>query len=547
MQHQNISAGVRRKLPTPVFPMEVWMKKVVIIGFLIGTFAQIAYSQIQTAKVTGGEVQGVVAEGISIFKGIPFAAPPAGDLRWKAPAPVQAWTGIKKTDAFGPACMQAPDSMGNTAPVSEDCLYLNVWTPAKEPGEKLPVIFWIYGGGFVGGSTSIPMYDGTGFAQKGVVFVAVAYRVGPFGFLAHPELSRESGNGSGTYGLQDMIAGLEWVKKNIGRFGGDSSNVTIFGHSAGGAAVSLLAASPVAKGLFHRVICMSGGSFAPLQTSNQTAAGLRLPALRVAESTGEEFLKKLGAADIKAARALSAEEVQNALTGGMGGMRFQPAADGYIVPSDLYSLYQAGRFNDTPILLGNTSEEAASMGGSRSMTPEEFEKQIKTQYGNYADAILSAYPHSTDAEAAKASRELRQSSSSWNTWTWARLQSRQGKGKAFEYLFDYHPGSTDVGSGHGSDVPYAFQTLGGGRGGAPKPEDLKLSDIISSYWVNFAKTGDPNGSGLPKWPAFTENDLRVMVFDATPGARPLPNLDEVKVFDAYISWRREEAKKNGGE
>ena len=525
--------------------MEVEMKKVLTIGFLISAFAQIAFSQIQTAKVTGGEVRGVVTEGISVFKGIPFAAPPMGELRWKAPAPVKAWTGIRKADIFGPACMQAANSMGNTARVSEDCLYLNVWTPAKNQGEQLPVIFWIHGGGFSGGSTSTPMYDGTDFAKKGVVFVSVAYRLGPFGFLAHPELSRESGKGSGTYGLQDMIAGLEWVKENIGRFGGDSSNVTIFGHSAGGAAVSILAASPVAKGLFHRVICMSGGSFAPLQTSNQTGAGLRLPSLKAAESGGEEFLQKLGVADIKAARTLGAEQIQKTLAGGMGGMRFQPAADGYIFSSDLYSLYQAGRFNDTPILLGNTSEEAATMGGSRNITPEEFEKQIKAQYGRRADSILKAYPHSTDAEAAKASRAVRQSSSSWNTWTWARLQSQKGKGNAFEYLFDYHPGSTDVGSGHGSDVPYAFQTLGGRRGKL-KPEDLRLSDMISSYWVNFAKSGDPNGPGLPRWPAFSKNDLKVMVFDETPSARPLPNLDEVKVFDAYISWRREEAKKSGG-
>ncbi len=526
--------------------MEAEMKRISITAFLTCAFAQIAFSQIQTAKVTGGEVQGVVVEGISIFKGIPFAAPPMGDLRWKAPAPVEPWAGIKKADAFGPACMQAARAMGNTAPVSEDCLYLNVWTPAKTQDEQLPVIFWIHGGGFSGGSTSTPMYDGTGFAKKGVVFVSVAYRLGPFGFLAHPELSRESGKGSGSYGMQDMIAGLEWVKENISWFGGDSSNVTIFGHSAGGAAVSILAASPVAKDLFHRVICMSGGSFAPLQTSNQAIAGLRFPALKVAESVGEDFLKKLGAADIKTARALSAEEIQEILAGGMEGMRFQPAADGYIISSDLYSLYQVGRFNDTPILLGNTSEEAASMGGNRNITPEEFEKQIKSQYGPHAQAILSAHPHSTDAEAAKASRGVRQSSSSWNTWTWARLQSQKGKGKAFEYLFDYHPGSTDVGSGHGSDVPYAFQTLGGGRG-KPKPEDLKLSDIISSYWINFAKSGDPNGPGLPGWPAFAENDLKVMMFDATPSARPLPNLDKVKVFDAYISWRREEAKKNGGQ
>jgi para-nitrobenzyl esterase len=527
--------------------MEAEMKKVLIAIFLTIAFAQLAFSQIQTAKVTGGEVQGVVTEGISIFKGIPFAAPPVGDLRWKAPAPVQAWTGIKKADAFGLACMQAAGSMGNTAPVGEDCLYLNVWTPAKRPGEKIPVIVWIYGGGFSGGSTSTPMYDGMGFAKKGVVLVSVAYRVGPFGFLAHPELSRESGKGSGDYGLEDMIAGLKWVKENIARFGGDPSNVTIFGHSAGGAAVSMLAASPVTKGLFHRVICMSGGSFTPLQTSNQAGAGMGIPALKVAESRGEEFLKKLGAADIKAARALSAEGIQKSLAGGMGGGGFRPAADGYIVPSDLYSLYQAGRFNDTPILLGNTSEEAATMGGRGNVTPEAFEKQIKEQYGPHADAILNAYPHSTDAEAAKASRGVRQSSSAWNTWTWARLQSQKGKGKAFEYLFDYVHTSPDVGSGHGSDVPYAFQTLSGGRGGAPKPEDLKLSDMISSYWINFAKNGDPNGPGLPKWPAFAESDQKVMLFDAAPSARPVPNLDKVKVFDAYISWLREQAKTNGGQ
>jgi para-nitrobenzyl esterase len=534
------------KSPSSVLSREVEMRRILIAVALMGAFAQLAVSQIQTAKVTGGEVQGVITEGISVFKGIPFAAPPVGGLRWKAPAPVQAWTGIKKAEAFGLACTQAAGSMGNTAPVGEDCLYLNVWTPAKKPGEKIPVIVWIYGGGFSGGSTSTPMYDGMGFAKKGVALVSVAYRVGPFGFFAHPELSRESGKGSGTYGLEDMIAGLKWVKANIAQFGGDPSNVTIFGHSAGGAAVSMLAASPVTKGLFHRVICMSGGSFTPLQTSNQAGAGMGIPTLTVAESRGEEFLKKLGAADIKAARALRAEAIQKSLEGGMGGGGFRPAADGYIIPSDLYSLYQAGRFNDTPILIGNTSEEAASMGGSRTVTPGEFEKQIKSQYGPQADAILSAYPHSTDAEAAKASRGVRQSSSSWNTWTWARLQSQKGKSKAFEYVFDYVHTSPDVGSGHGSDVPYAFQTLDG-RQGAPKPEDLKLSDMISSYWINFAKNGDPNGAGLPKWPAFKGSGQKVMVFDAIPSARPLPNLDNVKLFDAHISWLREQAKKNGGQ
>jgi para-nitrobenzyl esterase len=502
-----------------------------------------------TVEVSGGTIEGVEQDGIFIYKGIPFAAPPVGDLRWKAPAPVEPWTGVRKADAFGSACMQAANSMGNTAPVSEDCLYLNVWTPAKNTGEKLPVIFWIYGGGFSGGSTSTPMYDGTGFAKKGVVLVSGAYRVGPFGFLAHPELSRESGKGSGNYGLEDMIAGLEWVKENIARFGGDPSNVAIFGHSAGGMAVNMLAASPVAKGLFHRAICMSGGSFAPLQTSNQAVTGLGIPTLKLAESTGEAFLKKLGAADIRAARAMSAEVIQKNIGGGMGGggLRFRPVADGYIIPSDLYSLYQANRFNDTPILVGNTSDELGSFRGRKSITAAQFEQQIKSQYGPHADAILSVYPHSTDAEAAKSSKEIsRDSMFAWSTWTWARLQSEKGKGKAFEYYFDYHAPTAD-GAGHGSDVPHAFQTLAGGPQGAPKPEDLKLSDRISSYWVNFARSGDPNGPGLPEWPAFTAGDQKVMVFDAAPSARPVPNLDKLKAYDAYIAWLREEAKKKGGQ
>jgi para-nitrobenzyl esterase len=331
---------------------EAGMKKGLIAIFLALAVARLAFSQTQTAKVTGGEVQGVVADGIAVFKGIPFAAPPVGDLRWKAPQPLKAWTGIRKADDFAPGRMQdtgMAKKMGDKGNVSEDCLYLNVWTPAKSPAEKLAVIVWIYGGGFSGGMTSVPMYDGTKLAQKGVVMVSIAYRVGPFGFLAHPELSRESGKGSGNYGIQDMIAGLQWVKNNVARFGGDPSRVTIFGHSAGGMAVSMLAASPAAKGLFHRAICMSGGSFAPPRIANE--AGQSVPSLKLAESTGVSFLKKLGADDIKAARAMSAEQIQKGLAGGPM-TRFWPVADGNIIPGDQYVLYSQGRFNDTPILIG---------------------------------------------------------------------------------------------------------------------------------------------------------------------------------------------------
>jgi para-nitrobenzyl esterase len=321
--------------------------------------------------------------------------------------------------------------------------------------------------------------------------------------------------------------------------------------SAGSAcfAVNMLAASPVAKGLFRGVICMSGGSFAPLRTSTQGGIGMGILALKLAESTGEAFLKKLGAADIKAVRAMNAEAIQKNIGGGPGGGGggFRPAADGYVIPTDLYSIYQARRFNDTPILLGNTSDE---LGRGGNTTAAQFEKQIKSQYGPQADAILTAYPHSTDAEAARSSIEIsRESMFAWSTWTWARLQTQKGKHKAYQYQYhyDYHAPNVD-GSGHGSDVPYAFQTLSAGRGGAPKPEDLKLSDMISSYWVNFAKTGNPNGPGLPNWPAFAENDSQAMVFDAVPpSAKPVPNLDQLKAFDAYVSWRREEAKKSGGQ
>ncbi len=425
--------------------------------------------------------------------------------------------------------MQAPNTQGNTAPVSEDCLYLNVWTPARSAGEKIPVIVWIHGGGFVGGSTSIGMYDGSGYARKGVVLVSLAYRLGPYGFMAHPELSRESGHGSGTYGIQDLVAGLQWVRTNIAAFGGDPGNVTIFGHSAGSAAVSFLAASSLSKGLFHRVIAMSGSSFAPLLNSDQGAVGLTVPTLQAAETTGSAFLSKLGAKNIADARALSADTIQSA-TG--GAMTFRPAADGYVLTNDMRTLYGQGKFNDTPVLLGHTSDETIVFGGSKPLTPADFEKQTKEQFGAQAEAVLKAYPHATDADAVRAARHVRNDTQfSWNMWTWAREQSEHGKGKVFSYYYDNH-GPQAEGSGHGSDVPFHFQTLS--TRGSPSAENVALSDTISAYDINFAKTGDPNGKGLPPWPAFTDKNQQVMVFDATPSARPYPLLQRVKVLDSYF-------------
>lgn len=500
---------------------------------------ELAWGQIQTAKVTGGDVEGVVKDGVASFKGIPFAAPPVGELRWKAPQPVQPWSGVKKADAFAPAPMQDAmfaALMGGASKLSEDCLYLNVWTPAKQPGEKLPVMVWIYGGAFMSGLTSAPMYDGTKLARKGVVLVSIAYRVGAFGFLAHPELSQESGKGSGCYGLQDQVAGLRWVKDNIGQFGGDPSCVTIFGESAGGISVSMLTAVPAARGLFQRAISQSGGSMAPVKTANE--AGQTVPSLKMAEEGGKNFLAKLGATDLKAARALNAEQIQK---GGAAMGFFWPVAGGEVLPGDQYELYEAGKFNDTPVLIGSNSDEGA-MFVQPGVTPEALEKRVRDGFGPTAETILKAYPHSTTAEAFKSAKDIfRESTFAWPTWAWAKLQSEKGKNKAYVYYFDRHaPGSPD-GASHAAEIGFVFGNLGGWFG-EPTPENTALSDMMRSYWVNFARTGNPNGPGLPEWPAFDAKEMKTMFFDESPSARPLPNLEKLKALDSYYAWRREQAK-----
>jgi para-nitrobenzyl esterase len=505
-----------------------------------------AAAQVLTAKVTGGELQGVVANGVASFKGVPFAAAPVGDLRWKKPQPVKAWQGLRVANAFGASCMQDPAMLQvQQAPpaMSEDCLYLNVWTPVKSASERLPVMVWIYGGGFAIGTTAAQLYDGAKLAEKGVVVVSVAYRVGAFGFLAHPELSRESGKGSGNYGVQDMIAGLEWVRDNIRAFGGDPRNVTIFGESAGGIAVSMLAASPYAKGLFHKVISESGGSFAPSRRAAE--GGLSVPSLALAEKTGSEFLGKLGATTIAAARALPAAEIQQAQGPGLGS-GFWPVDDGDVLPGDQYVLYSAGRFNDTPVLIGTNSDEGALFiqGG---VTSAAFQEQIRGGYGEHADELLAVYPNATDAQALQGARDVfRDSLFAWPTWTWARLQATKGKGAAYVYYFDHRTPQRPNGAWHADEIQYVFRNLGAGfagnGAGAANPEEVAVSDVVSTYWTNFAKSGDPNGPKLPQWPAFSEASQQVLFIDTAPSARPVPNMAQLKAWDAYYAWRREQAK-----
>lgn len=514
----------------------------VTLAFALGSWSEAAQAQILTATVSGGEIQGEAENGVVSFKGIPFAAPPAGDLRWKAPQPVSPWNGIRKADAFGPSPMQESflaALMGAGTNMSEDCLYLNVWTPAKKADEKLPVMVWIYGGAFVSGMTSAPLYDGANLARKGVVFVSLAYRVGAFGFLAHPELSHESGQGSGCYGLQDQVAGLQWVQRNIARFGGDPSRVTIFGESAGGISVCMLTVVPAAKGLFQRAIAESGASMAPIKSDSE--AGLMVPSLKLAEKNGEKFLSRLGVSDIKAARALSAAAIQK---GGVGLGQFWPAADGSVLPGDEYQLYQAGCFHDTPVLMGFNSDEGA-MFVLPGTTSAGFEHQIRDKFGKSADSLLQVYRHATGAEAFKAAKDaFRDSTFAWPTWTWAMLRSHKSPHATYVYYFDHRIPSSPDGASHASEIGYVFGNLEGWGGGS-RPEDLALSDMMSAYWINFAATGNPNGPGLPTWPTFSPEKMSAMVFDQTPSARPIPNLEKIKAFDAYFAWRRLDPKKQG--
>ncbi len=500
-----------------------------------------AQAHIDTVKVTGGSVQGVAAGNVVSFKGIPFAAPPTGDNRWRPPQAVKSWSGVKKADTFAPGCVQDPQmavSFGAPAKVSEDCLYLNVWTPARTPNDRLPVMVWIYGGAFAAGMTSIPLYDGTHLAQQGVIVVSIAYRVGPFGFLALPQLERES-RGTGNYGLLDMIAGLQWVKKNIEAFGGDSARVTIFGESAGGIAVSMLAASPLAKGLFHRAISESGGYFQPPKYANEGGQN-GLP-LKLAEKQGEQFLSSLGTSDVSAARTLSSDLIQREAAQG-DAMRFWPVYDGYVLPGDVYELYELNRFNDTALLIGTNSDEGA-LFAQPGVTAASFASQVRDGYGAKADAILAAYPSGNDNEAITSSKNLfRDTAFAWPTWAWARLESRVGKNPVYMYYFDHRTPLSPDGATHGAEMSYVFGNPDPHQP-APSAADTALSERMMSYWVNFAKLGNPNGAGLPNWPAFTENTPQVLYIDGTTAAKPVPNMPQLQALNDYYAWRRAEAQK----
>ncbi len=488
---------------------------------------------VQTDK---GVVSGIFDEttGITTFKGIPFAAPPVGDLRWKAPQPAEAWKVVKECTKFSaspiqgtpvPFMMWTQEFIAPKEPLSEDCLYLNVWTGAKTSGENRPVFVYIYGGGFSSGSGAVPIYDGTEMAKKGLVFITINYRVGTLGFLAHPELTEESPNhASGNYGLLDQVAALQWVNKNIAAFGGDPSNVTIAGQSAGAFSVNYLVASPVTKGLFHRAIAESGGA---VLGTNQLARGSNL---KTAEDAGLKFAESLGAASLAELRAKSAEEILNGHGPGA------PIVDGYFLPKSVGEIFDNGEQNDVPVILGWNQDEGF---GGPVVPTEQFKTRVKQQFGESADDFLAQFPVNSDEDARAIQNDLGSLQTfGVQSYHWMKTQNKKGKSQVFLYRFEkdlpFAEGMNDFGAFHTGEVPYAYNNLKM----SPRPwtdVDYKLADMMSDYWVNFAKNGDPNEKGLPNWEACSPDNLKSMRFNSRSECSYLPNADLLKFMDDFYS------------
>jgi para-nitrobenzyl esterase len=485
--------------------------------------------------IESGAVEGTAKDGVTAYLGVPFAAPPIGELRWREPQPVARWEGTRRATSFAPACMQKGVSMpGEKPPVtSEDCLYLNVWTPDQAVDERLPVLVWIHGGGYVNGSASMPLYWGDRLAERGVVVVTIAYRLGPLGFLAHPDLTAESARrSSGNYGLLDQVAALEWIRRNIAAFGGDPLRVTIAGQSSGAMSVSMLMASPRARGLFHRAIGQSGGLFEPLQIAPSYL-------LKNAEHDGTAYVSSLSAESIAALRKVPAAD----LLGGKAASVSHPVIEPHALPIAPYDAFTSKTHNDVPVLVGFNAEEARVFVDAGSVKAESFAADIQHRFGSLPAPLIDAYPHSTDAQARQARLDLeRDLRFGWDMWAWARLQVQSGRSPVYFYYFKQQPpfpkGSVHEawGASHFAELWYMFDHLN--QDAWPwSAADRQLATLMSRYWTNFAKSGDPNGDGLPHWPSFDGEAKVLHLSDPVTVAR-LPNRDSLQVFDAvYDSLR----------
>ena len=482
-----------------------------------------------TVVTDRGSVQGTLSSDGQVrrFLGIPYAAPPVGPLRWKPPQPAAAWDGVRSATTFGPRCMQThlyPDMVFRDSGPSEDCLTLNVWAPAGKNTAPLPVMVWIYGGGFVTGGTSEARQDGEHLARKGVIVVSMNYRLGIFGFFALPSLAAESPNHSaGNYGLMDQVAAFEWVRRNIAAFGGDPAKVTKFGESAGSISVSAQMASPLSKGLFAGAIGESGGAL--------TGPGLTFLSLPASEQRCQQFAESaFKNADLNFLRTVSAADLLKA-SGTVSHSEdvFWPNVDGEFLPESVPAIYAAGNQAHVPLLAGWNKDEGdlADLGQSGKPTPDSLRAIAVSRFGARAPDFLKAYAASNDAEALRVSEDFAGDAFiAYATWQWLEAQVKTGNAPVYRYRFDlgspgdpFHPAA--IGVFHSDDIEYVFGTLDSRQGAKWRPEDYKLSELMQTYWTNFAKTGDPNGAGLPAWPGYNPaGKWQVMHLSPNSEARP---------------------------
>jgi para-nitrobenzyl esterase len=456
-----------------------------------------------TVETVQGKAQGkqINHKKVNAFLGLPYAAPPVGALRWKAPEPPEKWVGVRDASHYGAHCYQGfpfDDMVFQDSGPSEDCLSLNVFSPANATSKsKLPVMFWIHGGGYSGGSASEPRHDGDFLPTKGVVLVTINYRLGVFGFLATADLAKEADGAAGNYGLLDMVAALKWVKANIARFGGDPGNVTIFGESAGSFAVSTLMAAAPAQGLFHKAIGESGGAFSDL---------LPTATLEAREEADGAWAASLGAPTIAQLRAMPAEAVLTA-SRNKGAPHFSPVVDGRLLTAPVPEIYATGKQAHIPLLAGwNRDENTALAAG---MTVEKWKAFAAAHFSDRAEAFLKLYSGDTNEQAARSAADyFSDAFIAFGTWKWMEAHQKTGESPIYRYHFElaappskFHP---DANAFHSDDIEYVFGTLDTRPGAVWRPEDRKLSDEMMSYWTNFARTGDPNGAGLPAWPKCAE-------------------------------------------
>lgn len=464
----------------------------------------------EPVQLASGPITGVEQDGTRAYLGIPFAAPPVGDLRWRPPQPPAPWTEPRAMTDYGPYCPQGPSELSRPlGRMDEDCLYLNVWTAARGLDDKLPVMVWIHGGGFTQGAGSTATYNGAHLAGKGVVLVTINYRLGPFGFLAHPLLSRESEHDvSGNYGLLDQIEALRWVQSNIAAFGGDPERVTIFGESAGAVSVYLLMSSPLAKGLFHRAIAQSGSPPKGLKQLRQ-ASGRR----ESAEETGRELAAKLGVADdagaLTALRAKPWQEVLDAAgdAGAMpgSGMFQWLCRDGHVLPEDPAEVFAGGRQIPVPLVAGSNADEGTLWARNfRGVTLERYQMILRALFRGRAREAQAVYPATDDASAAAAVV-----TALGDTFVAGARHGVRGSARTQPRTYLYHfTRATDrleamgLGCCHACEIPYVFGNLAPAMGHGAVDE--ALSEQMMGYWTRFAATGDPNGGGAPEWPAYTE-------------------------------------------